>query len=120
MNPERAWSARNANAASRRTVCLTALRAEAAAPAASLAGAVILPRRSLVLDQLREGTWVIGIPDRVHDLPGGREERARLGEQRVVALVDPAHAVTHRASVLAAPDGLAVGEPWQIDTARDR
>src|SRR5438105_3409151 len=108
MNPERPWSARNASGARTRTL-----------PAASLARAVILPRRPLVLDELREGAWIVGVPYRVHHVPARRKERARLSEKRVVTLVDPAHAVSQRARALAASDRFAVREPRQVDAARD-
>src|SRR5438105_15698891 len=108
MNPERPWSARNASGASTLT-----------SPAASLARAVILPRRPLVLDELREGAWIVGVPHRVHHVPARREERARLSEKRVVTLVDPAHAVSQRARALAAAARFAGRDPRQIDSARD-
>src|SRR5438477_2605210 len=108
MNPERPWSARNASAASTRT-----------SPAASLARAVILPRRPLVLDELREGAWIVGVPHGVHHIPARRKQRARRCEQCVITFVDPAHAVSQRARALAASDRFAVREPRQIDSARD-
>src|SRR5947207_3983364 len=85
-----------------------------------LARAVILPSRSLVQDQLSKRARIVGIPHRVHDLTGRGKQRTRLREQRVVALVDPAQAITRLACPHRLSDRLAVREPRKIHAARDR
>src|SRR4030081_3810534 len=103
-----------------RTVRLTLLRDEAAVPAASLAGTVVLPRRPLVEDQLCERTRIVGVPHRVDDLAGRRKKRSRPREQCVVTLEDPAEPFPRFARANGLPDRLAICEPGKIDATRDR
>src|SRR5437667_9577199 len=95
------------------------MRAQAAAPVASLAGAVILPRRSFIENQLCERARVVGVPHGV-DVVGGRgKERPRWRRQCVMTLVDPAKSVARLAGTRRPADRLAVREPRKIDAARD-
>src|SRR5438093_8763718 len=89
--------------ANTRTVCHHGACAPRQLPCFGFAStrAVILPGRSLVLDQLRERARIVGVPHRVHDLAGRGKARPRTGKQCVVALGDPAHAIAHRATARA-------------------
>src|SRR5947208_2128735 len=95
------------------------MRAQAAAPVASLAGAVILPRRSFIENQLCERARIVGVPHGVHDLARRGKERPRLRKQCVITLVDPAKSVARLAGTRRPADRLAVREPRKIDAARD-
>src|SRR2546428_11788959 len=83
-----------------------------------LTSAVVAVSWRFVRDQLREGTWIVRVPDRVHDVAARRKERAFTREQGVVALVDPPQAVADRARARGLSDRLAVREPRQVDAAR--
>src|SRR5207237_811187 len=94
--------------------------ADAAVPAALLAGTVVLPIRSLVQDELGERTRIVWVPHGVHDLARRGKERPRCRTQCVIALADPAKSVARFAGARGLADRLAVREPRQVDAARDR